>query len=509
VVKRNRALWLVLAASLAARPAHAHPESMPQLVNRYVALIALGDRLEYFVTLALRTVPAAELRKAMDGDGDRKLSAGELAAAKSGWRKRDVATISIDGEQVRLDGAQIDVNLGGDEAVGGGPVVVEIYGSRALAPGTHRIRLEPGWDPPRLGETELSIDPVNGWDLVASEQAGRAAGDVTRFKLQGPRKSVVEDRSATFVINSTSAPSRTARAADRARDRRAPRGRGGRARAAKAAPGGTGAGVVGFPRFARARLVELERVRDAVRLLAGRELGGLDGGGDAGAGGSSGELAGDVAARDAAAAGDVDAHHGGAGHLVLVKQSLTFACTPIIARTMSSLPSAGSAAVAGAALRATGSSSAGARPPPPPPEDFFVPMAALRSSSSLSCLPTFGFSGAAVVGGATATPDASPPALGGFGARGPLGVRVVGALATFSPPAGVSRGGSASVGDGGGVVGGAVATGGLAGAAGATGAATGGAAVTGARATVFLVVRNLYDMKPKPARTRTSRPITA
>jgi hypothetical protein len=209
VVKRKRALWLVLAASFAAGPARAHPESTPQFVNRYVALIALDDRLEYIVSLLYGTLPAAELRKAMDADGDRKVSAGELAAAKNGWRKRDVATIAVDGQPVRLDDAQIDVNLGGDDAVGGGPVVVEVYGSRPLAPGTHRIRLEPGWDPPRLGETELSIDPVNGWDLVASEQAGRAAGDVTRFKLQGPRKSVVEDRSATFVIKSTSVPSHT------------------------------------------------------------------------------------------------------------------------------------------------------------------------------------------------------------------------------------------------------------------------------------------------------------
>jgi hypothetical protein len=210
VVKRKRAACLaLLAASWFSAQAHAHPEVAQELVNRYVAVIAVGDKLEFFVTLLYGPVPAVEARRGMDRDGDRKLSTADLDAAKSAWRTRadELATVTVDGEKVRLAEGRVEVQIGGDDGVNAAPVVVELYGTRPLPDGTHRIGLEPGWDPPRLGETELSIDPVAGWELVASERAGRAAGAVTRFKLEGPRKSVVEDRSAVFIIRSSAAPS--------------------------------------------------------------------------------------------------------------------------------------------------------------------------------------------------------------------------------------------------------------------------------------------------------------
>ena len=49
----------------------AHPEVSPQLVNRYLAVIVLGDRLEYFVTLLYGPLPAVDVRKA-DGRRPRR-----------------------------------------------------------------------------------------------------------------------------------------------------------------------------------------------------------------------------------------------------------------------------------------------------------------------------------------------------------------------------------------------------------------------------------------------------
>jgi hypothetical protein len=92
--------------------------------------------------------------------------------------------------------------------VGAAPLVVELYGARPLAPGTRQVRLEPGWEPPRLGETEISIDVAPDWELVTSRQGQGAAGNDRRFQFEGRRPSVTADRSATFTIRSVHAPSR-------------------------------------------------------------------------------------------------------------------------------------------------------------------------------------------------------------------------------------------------------------------------------------------------------------
>src|SRR5205085_8352125 len=85
-------------------------------------------------------------------------------------------------------------------------VVVEIYGTRPLAAGTRTVRLEPRWDPPRLGETELSVDLSAGWQLVGSHQGSGPEGTLTRFLFDGPPASVAAGPSATFVLRALDAP---------------------------------------------------------------------------------------------------------------------------------------------------------------------------------------------------------------------------------------------------------------------------------------------------------------
>jgi hypothetical protein len=207
VVKKKTAALVLALAALGARPAGAHPEVAPQLVNRYLSVIVLGDRVEYFVTLLYGPFPAADERKAMDADHDGKIGPAELERAMGAWKARapELAKFSVDGQAVPLDRATASVQLGADEGVGAAPIVVELYGSQPLDAGTRELRLEPGWEPPRLGETELSLDLAPDWELVGSRQGQGPTGSERRFLFEGKRASVVADRSATFTIRAAGA----------------------------------------------------------------------------------------------------------------------------------------------------------------------------------------------------------------------------------------------------------------------------------------------------------------
>jgi hypothetical protein len=202
VKKKTAGLALALVVIAAAPRAGAHPEVAPQLVNRYLSVIVLGDRLEYFVTLLYGPLPAADERRSMDADGDRKISAAELERATAEWKRRapELAKFGVDGKDLPLESATASVQLGAEEGVGPAPLVVELYGSRPLAAGTRQLTLEPGWEPARLGETELSLDLAPDWDLVESHQGGGPPGAERRFLFQGRRPSVSSDRTATFTI---------------------------------------------------------------------------------------------------------------------------------------------------------------------------------------------------------------------------------------------------------------------------------------------------------------------
>jgi hypothetical protein len=213
VVKKKTRWLLALSALLVPGAAAAHPEVSPQLVNRYLSVMVLGDRLEYFVTLLYGPLPAVEERKKMDADGDGKISAPELERATSGWKARapELARLSVDGETIALGGATASVQLGADQTTAAAPLVVELYGSRPIAPGQHEVRLEPAWDPPRLGETEVTIDLSPDWELLSSRQGHGPQEAQRRYRFEGPRPTVAADRAATFTLRpaTTPAPRRT------------------------------------------------------------------------------------------------------------------------------------------------------------------------------------------------------------------------------------------------------------------------------------------------------------
>jgi hypothetical protein len=213
VVKKKR-VWPVLAFVLAVSArAEAHPEVSPQLVNRYLSIIVIGDRLELFTTLLYGPLPAVELRKELDTDGDGQITPAERETAGTRWKERAPAlvTATLDGRPLALSETKAEVQLSGGTSVTAEAVVVEVYGSRTLDAGEHQLGLEAGWEPPHLGETELSLDLSSDWALASSRQGQGAAGNERRFLFEGRRPSVTADRSATFVIRPTkpSGPGRT------------------------------------------------------------------------------------------------------------------------------------------------------------------------------------------------------------------------------------------------------------------------------------------------------------
>jgi hypothetical protein len=218
VVKKKRVLRVGLVAALASgalfpRAGHAHPEVSPLLVNRYLSLIVVGGRVEFFVTLLYGALPATELRKGLDKNGDGRISEAERRQGQDVWKGRagELARLALDGAPVPLGGATADLQLGPDTGAGAAPLVVEVYGAQPLPDGTRHLRLEPGWDPPKLGETELMVDLSSGWELVSSRQGSGPMERLSRYKYEGPRTSASQDRSVTFVVSSSATPARQPR----------------------------------------------------------------------------------------------------------------------------------------------------------------------------------------------------------------------------------------------------------------------------------------------------------
>jgi hypothetical protein len=210
VVKLARAAVLALPAlalMIVARPpaAHAHPESLPTLVNRYISLVVVGDHAELVVTLLHGDLPGGERRRAIDTDHDGAIDERELERERVAWTLEadDLVRARLDDRALPIVPA-VAIDLGGDPRVTARPLVVEVSAHIPLAPGRHTFTIEPGADRPRDGETEVTIDLGAPASLVASHR-GQGAGAQpaqSRFLFPAPRASAGEDRTVTFVVDS-------------------------------------------------------------------------------------------------------------------------------------------------------------------------------------------------------------------------------------------------------------------------------------------------------------------
>jgi hypothetical protein len=195
---------LVLAVGLlSAGRAAAHPEFVPTLVNRYVSITAFESRVEVLASLLFGQLPAGERRRLMDQDRSGRIDARELARERAFWSGRvdQVVRFSVDGAPVALTTAAV-VDLNGDPAVAPRPLLVTLHSSFDLPPGQHALKVEGGPDLPRLGETEIALDIVAGWNLVASQDAtGRATASPQRlFQFSPVASGSTSAVSLTYVL---------------------------------------------------------------------------------------------------------------------------------------------------------------------------------------------------------------------------------------------------------------------------------------------------------------------
>jgi hypothetical protein len=188
-----------LAAGLAAPEAVAHPEFSAMGTNRYVTVAVFDGHVDVTDAWLHGALTAAETRRALDTNGDGQVDPGELGAAQEKLRAEGpFVTVELDGHAATAPLA-LSIDLGGETRVGAAPVVIErrVRLSREADARETQVRLTVTREPARLVETELSIVLGPGLTLPHGPD---------RVRFDGPRRSSLETRAATFVVASSAPP---------------------------------------------------------------------------------------------------------------------------------------------------------------------------------------------------------------------------------------------------------------------------------------------------------------
>lgn len=191
---RGASVAIVLAVALvSARRAHAHPEFSTMGTNRYVTAAVFDDRVDVTDAWLEGALTALETRRGLDTNRDGHIEPAERQAGEEALRRGGpVVTLELDGRSASGPVA-VSIDLGDDPRVGPTPVVVE----RRMRLDWHRearLRLRVEVEPPRVLETELGVVLGPGLALTDSRD---------RVRFDGPRRSALEDRAATFVVVET------------------------------------------------------------------------------------------------------------------------------------------------------------------------------------------------------------------------------------------------------------------------------------------------------------------
>lgn len=206
----NRLVFaLSLLSLLGAEPASAHQEWSPIRVNRYCK-VQLGDPPKIVYTILYGDGPALSARKAVDGNADGRLDAGEKA--KLGTRAESAVALGLalilDGKRLPLRPTAVDVGLAGDD-VAPEALSVDLTYELLLDEGPHTLTIDDRVEVPNEGDSEIAIEDRQT-ALVAAYR-GAAASKPSRkedktFTFRGPRFSVLEDRAVTLKLRGGGAP---------------------------------------------------------------------------------------------------------------------------------------------------------------------------------------------------------------------------------------------------------------------------------------------------------------
>ncbi|HEX2571351.1 MAG TPA: hypothetical protein VH877_17465 [Polyangia bacterium] len=181
--------------------AAAHPQFSPTGQNRYlkVTLVGKGEiRLAY--TLMVGEVPALRARKGADANGNGRVDPSEQQAAANALREavNRGLTVEVDGTRRPIRWEPPTPGFSTDTQVGPIPFSIDLVGRVAAGGGEHRIHLDDTTPIEELGETEIRLEEGPGVDLIAAWQGREDNGRQVRFLFQGPKFSLLEDRSVGF-----------------------------------------------------------------------------------------------------------------------------------------------------------------------------------------------------------------------------------------------------------------------------------------------------------------------
>ena len=177
------------------------PQFSPTGQNRYLKVTFVGKgevRLAY--TLMVGEVPALRARKGADANGNGQVDPSEQQAAANVLREAVSRGLNIE-----VDGARRPIRweppipgFSTNTQVGPIPFSIDLVGRVTTGGGEHRVHLDDGTPIEDLGETEIRLEEGPGVDLVAAWQGREDNGRQVRFLFQGPKFSLLEDRSVGF-----------------------------------------------------------------------------------------------------------------------------------------------------------------------------------------------------------------------------------------------------------------------------------------------------------------------
>jgi hypothetical protein len=184
-----------------AATAAGHPQFSPTGQNRYlkVTLVGKGEiRLAY--TLMVGEVPALRARKGADANGNSQVEPGEQETVANALREAVSRGLSVevDGTRRSIRWEPPTPGFSANTQVGPIPFSIDLVGRVATGGGEHRIRLDDATPIEDLGETEIRLEEGPGTELAAAWHGREDNGRQVRFLFQGPKFSLLEDRSVGF-----------------------------------------------------------------------------------------------------------------------------------------------------------------------------------------------------------------------------------------------------------------------------------------------------------------------
>lgn len=198
-----------LVATLVPVVAAAHASYSPMRTNRYVKISLVGGgAIRVAWSVMYGDGPAAAVRRAADVDRSGVLDDREIERLS-----RDVAAAVAEGLQIEVDGeprrpsweapiasiGSAGSNGGGDARVGPLAFSIDLAGRLDVSgPGPHVVKLDDTTSLDQLGETELRVEEGPGTQVLQGWRARDDGGRVLRFVFDGPKYSLLEDRSIGF-----------------------------------------------------------------------------------------------------------------------------------------------------------------------------------------------------------------------------------------------------------------------------------------------------------------------